>query len=38
MTQRPEKLEIRPRLPEWLKVKMPGSPRYLELQSLMKDQ
>ena len=38
MTQRPEKLEIRPRLPEWLKVKMPGSPRYLELQNLMKGQ
>ena len=38
MDQRPEKLEIRPRLPEWLKVKMPGSPRYLELQNLMKGQ
>lgn len=38
MTQRPEKIEIRPRLPEWLKVKMPGSPRYLELKNLMKGQ
>ena len=38
MAQRSEKLEIRPRLPEWLKVKMPGSPRYLELQNLMKGQ
>ena len=38
MTQRPEKLQIRPRLPEWLKVRMPGSPRYLELQNLMTDQ
>ncbi|NQW23596.1 MAG: lipoyl synthase [SAR202 cluster bacterium] len=38
MTQRPEKIEIRPRLPEWLKVKMPGSPRYLELKNLMKSQ
>ena len=38
MTQRPEKLQLRPRLPEWLKVRMPGSPRYLELQNLMKDQ
>ena len=38
MTQHPEKLQIRPRLPEWLKVRMPGSPRYLELQNLMKDQ
>ena len=38
MTQRPERLQIRPRLPEWLKVRMPGSPRYLELQSLMAGQ
>ena len=38
MAQSPDKLEIRPRLPEWLKVKMPGSPRYLELQNLMKSQ
>ena len=28
----------RPRLPEWLKVKMPGSPRYIELQHLMRGQ
>ena len=27
----------RPRLPEWLKVRMPGGPRYIELQHLMKD-
>ena len=38
MTQRPEQIKIRPRLPEWLKVRMPGSPRYLELQNLMTDQ
>ena len=38
MTQRPEKLQRRQRLPEWLKVRMPGSPRYLALQNLMKDQ
>ena len=38
MPQHPEKLQIRPRLPEWLKVRMPGSPRYLELQNLMKGQ
>ena len=38
MDQRPQKLEIRPRLPEWLKVKMPGSPRYLELQNIMRGQ
>jgi lipoic acid synthetase len=27
---------VRPRLPEWLKVKMPGGPRYIELQRLMR--
>ena len=26
----------RPRLPEWLKVKMPGGPRYMELKQLMR--
>jgi lipoic acid synthetase len=29
---------IRPRLPEWLKVKAPGSPRYIELKQLMRGQ
>ena len=29
---------IRPKLPEWLKVTMPGSPRYLELKQLMRGQ
>ena len=38
MAQVPEKFQIRPRLPEWLKVKMPGSPRYLGLQNLMRGQ
>ena len=38
MAQRPEKMETRPRLPDWLKVKMPGSPRYLGLQNLMRGQ
>ena len=28
----------RPRLPEWLKVRMPGSPRYIELKHLMQGQ
>ncbi len=28
---------IRPRLPEWLKVPMPGSPRYIELKGLMRN-
>ncbi len=27
---------IRPRLPDWLKVKMPGGPRYMELKQLMR--
>ena len=33
-----EQLSVRPRLPEWLKVPMPGGPRYLELQQLMERQ
>ena len=33
-----EQLPVRPRLPEWLKVRMPGGPRYLELQQLMERQ
>ena len=28
----------RPRLPEWLKVRAPGSPRYIELKALMRGQ
>lgn len=28
--------ELRPRLPDWLKVKMPGGPRYMELKQLMR--
>lgn len=28
---------IRPRLPDWLKVRMPGGPRYIELKQLMRD-
>ena len=28
----------RPRLPQWLKVKMPGGPRYMELKQLMRGQ
>ena len=30
--------DVRPRLPEWLKVRMPGGTRYIELQHLMTDQ
>jgi lipoyl synthase len=32
----PPSQPIRPPLPEWLKVKMPGSPRYMELKQLMR--
>ncbi len=28
---------IRPRLPDWLKVRMPGGPRYIQLKQLMRD-
>ena len=30
-----EQPAARPRLPEWMKVRMPGGPKYLELQQLM---
>lgn len=36
MTAHPE-APLRPRLPEWLKVRMPGGPRYIELKQLMRD-
>jgi lipoic acid synthetase len=29
---------VRPRLPDWLKVKMPGGPRYIQLKQLMRGQ
>jgi len=38
MTQQDENIAIRPRLPEWLKVRAPGSPRYIELKGLMREQ
>ena len=38
MNQQPQKLPIRPRLPEWLKVKAPGTPGYIHLKSLMRGQ
>ena len=37
MTEQANSAATRPRLPEWLKVRMPGGPRYIELQHLMKD-
>ena len=30
--------QVRPKLPPWLKVSMPGSPRYLELKQLVRGQ
>ena len=36
-TQPPTPAPIRPRLPDWLKVRMPGGPRYIELKQLMRD-
>ena len=38
MTQPTNVKELRPRLPEWLKVQMPGSPRYIQLKELMRSQ
>ena len=32
-----EPAALRPRLPDWLKVRMPGGPRYIELKQLMRD-
>ena len=37
MPEQANSAATRPRLPEWLKVRMPGGPRYIELQNLMKD-
>ena len=37
-TQDTAKTAIRHKLPPWLKVSMPGSPRYLELKQLMRGQ
>ena len=30
--------QLRPRLPEWLKVAMPGGARYMELKELVRGQ
>ncbi len=38
MTNRNRNSTIRPKLPDWLKVTMPGNPRYLELKQLMRSQ
>ncbi len=38
MNQQLQNLPVRPRLPEWLKVKAPGSPGYMRLKGLMQGQ
>ena len=38
MTSKSTSSGPRPRLPEWLKVRAPGSPRYIELKALMRGQ
>ena len=35
-SDKPAATPVRPKLPPWLKVTMPGSPRYLELKQLMR--
>ena len=35
-TEQSSSPQVRPKLPPWLKVSMPGSPRYLELKQLMR--
>jgi len=36
MVEQTNQAAARPRLPEWLKVQAPGSPRYMELKQLMR--
>ena len=38
MAQANDRAELRPRLPEWLKVQMPGGPGYMQLKELMRSQ
>lgn len=38
MADETAQIAARPRLPEWLKVTAPGSPRYIELQQVMRGQ
>ena len=38
MAEETTQIAARPRLPEWLKVTAPGSPRYIELQQVMRGQ
>ena len=38
MAQEATQIAAKPRLPEWLKVRAPGSPRYIELKQVMRSQ
>ena len=38
MADRPNQAPLRPRLPEWLKVRAPGSPGYIRLKNLVREQ
>jgi lipoic acid synthetase len=36
MAEQPNRIAAKPRLPEWLKVQAPGSPRYVELKRVIR--
>ncbi len=38
MLDKPNRVPLRPRLPEWLKVRAPGSPGYIRLKNLVQEQ
>lgn len=38
MAEEATQIAAKPRLPEWLKVRAPGSPRYIELKQVMRSQ
>ncbi len=38
MLDKPNLVPLRPRLPEWLKVRAPGSPGYIRLKNLVREQ
>ena len=38
MAEEATQIAAKPRLPEWLKVPAPGSPRYIELKQVMRSQ
>ena len=38
MAQQTDRATLRPKLPDWLKVRAPGSPGYIQLKNLMREQ